>query len=42
MEVVSVQSGAGRNNERGVSLSDFWNARPIPFATAPERMLKIG
>ena len=39
MEGLLVQAGAGRNNgDRGVSLSDFQNARPLPFATSPEPM----
>ena len=34
-----MQSETGRaNGARGVSLSDFQNARPLPFATAPEPM----
>ena len=39
MEGLLTQAGAGRDNgARGVSLSDFQNARPLPFATAPEPM----
>ena len=31
------QAGQGRDHEgRGVSLSDFQNTRPLPFASAPE------
>jgi hypothetical protein len=33
------QGGQGRvNGGRGVSLSDFQNTRPLPFASAPEPM----
>ena len=39
MEGLLTQAGAGRDNGvRGISLSDFQNARPLPFATAPEPM----
>ena len=39
MHDLLAQTGQGRENGgRGVSLSDFQNTRPIPFAPAPETM----
>jgi len=38
-DLLEIQAGRGRDEVlKGVTLSDFQNARPIPFARAPEPM----